>query len=264
MGIPIVQGRDFDVHDREGSANVVIVNEELARRYFSNQNVIGKRLQMGADDRPPKEIVGIVRNAKYRNLREQPLPFIYIPLGQEYQAGMTVMVRTQGDPSALIAPLRSEMRSLNKDVPVFAVQTITERIGRQLAAERMTAVLLSIFGGVALLLAAIGVYGVMAYSVAQRNREIGIRMALGAERIDILRLIVGQGLTLVMIGTGIGLLMAFALTRVLRNQLFGISATDPLTFGAIIALMIIVGLLACYLPARKATNVDPLVALRYE
>jgi predicted permease len=264
MGIPIVQGRDFNAHDREGSTNVVIVNEELARRYFGNQNAIGKRLQIGSADRPPEEIVGIARNAKYRNLREPPLPFIYIPLGQEYQAGMTVMVRTQGDPSALLAPLRSEMRVLNKDVPVFAVQTMTDRIGGQLAAERMIAVLLSIFGGVALLLATIGVYGVMAYSVAQRNREIGIRMALGAERIDILKLIVGQGFTLVAIGTVIGFLLSLSLTRVLKNQLFGLSATDPLTFGSIIALMMAVGLLACYLPARRATKVDPLEALRYE
>jgi putative ABC transport system permease protein len=243
---------------------VVIVNGEVARRYFAGQNAIGKRIRFGAATNPEREIVGLVRNAKYRNLREQALPFIYLPLGQEYQAGMTMMVRTTSDPSSLVTPLRNEMRALNKEVPVFAVQTMTDRIGGQLAAERMIAVLLSIFGSTALLLAAIGVYGVMAYSVAQRSREIGIRMALGAERIDILRLIVGQGLTLVMIGTGIGLMLALALTRVLTTQLFGISATDPLTFGGIVVLMMVVGLLACYIPARRATKVDPLVALRYE
>jgi predicted permease len=242
----------------------VIVNEELARRYFAGQNAIGKWIRFGAASNPQREIVGIARNAKYRNLREQPLPFIYLPLGQEYQAGMTMMVRTQGDPSSLVAPLRNEMRALNKEVPVFAVQTMTDRIGGQLGSDRMIAVLLSIFGGLALMLAAIGVYGVMAYSVAQRNREIGIRMALGAERTDILKLIVGQGLTLVIVGAGVGLLLSFALTRVLKNLLFGISATDPLTFGVIVALMMVVGLLACYLPARRATKVDPLVALRYE
>jgi predicted permease len=264
MGIPIVRGRDFNANDVESSSQVVIVNEEVVRRYFAGQNAIGKRIRFGSEENPQREIVGIVRNAKYRTLREQTLPFIYLPLGQEYQPGMTMMVRTTSAPSSLVAPLRNEMRALSKEVPVFAVQTMTDRIGAQLAAERMIAVLLSIFGGVALLLAAIGVYGVMAYSVAQRNREIGIRMALGAERVDILRLIVGQGLTLVLIGTGIGLLMSFALTRVLTNQLFGISATDPLTFGAVIGVMMIVGLLACYLPARRATKVDPLVALRYE
>jgi putative ABC transport system permease protein len=192
------------------------------------------------------------------------LPFIYLPLGQEYEPGMTLMVRTQSEPSAFVPSLRNEMRALSKDVPVFQVQTMTDRVGTQLSAERMIAVLLSIFSGVALLLAAIGVYGVMAYSVAQRTREIGIRMALGAEGKDLLKLIVGQGLTLVVIGAGVGLLLSLAFTRLLQTLLFGVSATDPLAFGAIIALLMLVGLMACYLPARRATKVDPLVALRYE
>jgi macrolide transport system ATP-binding/permease protein len=262
MGIPIVQGRDFDVQDKEGGPKVLIVNEELARRYFSG-NAIGKRIRIGSTGEP-REIVGIARTAKYRNLRENPLPFIYIPLAQEYQGGMTMMVHTESDPSGLLSSVRNEMRALNKEIPVYSVQTMSERIGGQLAADRMIAVLLSIFGGAALLLASIGVYGVMGYSVAQRTREIGIRMALGAERIDIVKLIVRQGLTLVLIGTGVGLTIALALTRVLKSMLFGVSATDPLTFGVIVTLMILVGFLACYLPARKATKVDPLVALRYE
>lgn len=262
MGIPIVQGRDFNSQDREGSPGVVVVNEELARRYFAGQNPIGKRLRFS--DNPQLEIVGVARNAKYRNLREQPLPFIYIPLGQEYHSGMTLMVRTHGDPASIVAALRSEMRALNKDVPVFAVQTMTDRIGGQLAADRMIAGLLTILGGAALLLAAMGVYGVIGYSVAQRSREIGIRMALGAERTDILKLIVGQGLTLVAIGTVVGLLLSLALTRAVATLLFGISATDPLTFAVVALAMMAVGLLACYLPARRATKVDPLVALRYE
>jgi putative ABC transport system permease protein len=264
MGIPIVQGRDFNSHDVESSPLVVIVNEEVARRYFGGQNAIGRKIRFGGADIPQREIVGIARNAKYRNLREQQLPFIYIPLGQEYQPGMTLMVRTQSDPSAFVPSLRNEIRSLTKDVPVFSVQTMTDRIGSQLSAERMIAVLLSIFSSVALLLAAIGVYGVIAYSVAQRTREIGIRMALGAEGKDILKLIVSQGLTLVVIGAGIGLLLSLAFTRLLQTLLFGVSATDPLTFGAIVALLMLVGLVACYLPARRATKVDPLVALRYE
>src|ERR1700752_167248 len=261
-GIPIVQGREFSTLDREGTPGVVVVNEELARRYFP-QGAIGKRIRMGSEE-PWVEIIGIARNAKYRNLREQTLPFIYIPLAQEYQAGMTVMVRTAGDPVSLLAPLRNEMRQLNKDIPVFSVQTMTERIGGQLAADRLIAVLLSTFGISALLLAAVGIYGVMGYSVAQRTREIGIRMALGAERSDILRLIVRQGLFLIVIGALIGFGLAFALTRVLENQLFGVSATDPLSFGVIVLVLVSVALLACYLPARRATKVDPLVALRYE
>jgi hypothetical protein len=238
MSIPLVQGRDFNAQDREGSGGVVIVNEELARRYFPGQSAVGKRIRMGSDS-PYREIVGVARTAKYRNLREQPLPFIYLPFAQEYQSRMTLLVRSASDPTSLIPALRNEIHSLNSDVPVFAVHTMTEHIGAQLAADRMVAVLLSVFGGAALLLAAIGIYGVMAYSVSQRTHEIGIRIALGAERYDIFKLILG-------------------------NLLFEISPSEPLTFGVIALLLIAVALLACYLPARRATKVNPLVALRYE
>lgn len=262
LGIPIVAGRDFNAQDREVSPLVVIVNEEVAHRYYGG-NAVGKRLKLGSDG-PLREIIGVARTAKYRNLREQPLPFIYIPLGQEYQPGMTLMLRTAGTPAALVGPLRSELRALNKDVPVYSVQMMEERIGGQLAADRMIAVLLSIFGAGALLLAAIGIYGVMGYSVARRTHEIGIRIALGAERRDILTLIIGQGMVLVLIGVGLGLVLALALTRVVKSLLFGISATDPLTFAAVVLVLVGGALLACYLPARRATKVDPLVALRYQ
>jgi macrolide transport system ATP-binding/permease protein len=262
MGIPLVQGREFSAQDREGSPGVVIVNEELSQRYFGG-NALGKRLRMGSDN-PYLEIIGIARNAKYRNLREQTLPFIYIPLAQEYQAGMTVMVRTAGDPVSQLAPLRNEMRSLNRDVPVFSVQTMTDRIGGQLAGDRLIAVLLSIFGIAALMLASIGIYGVVRYSVSQRTHEIGIRMALGAERGDILKLILRQGMSLILVGVGVGLSISLLLTRVLKNLLFGISATDPITFAVVVLVLGGVALLACYFPARRATKVDPLVALRYE
>ena len=262
MGIPIVAGRDFNAQDREGSPLVVIVNEELARRYYGG-NAVGKRLQIGSNV-PSREIVGVARMAKYRNLREDPLPFIYIPMGQEYQSDMTLLVRTKGNPEDLIGSLNSEMRALNKDVPLYSVQTVSERIGGQLAADRMIAVLLSVFGAGALLLAAIGIYGVMGYAVARRTHEIGVRIALGAEQHDILRLIVGQGMVLIAIGAGIGLALALAATQVLKSLLFGVSATDPLTFASVIVVLVGVALLACYLPARRATKVDPLVALRYE
>jgi predicted permease len=262
MGIPIVAGRDFDKQDREGSPLVVIVNEELARRYYGG-NAVGKRLQIGSNV-PSREIVGVARTAKYRNLREPSLPFIYIPFGQEYLSGMALLVRTKGDPEEIVGSLHNEMRALNKDVPLFSVQTMSERIDGQLAADRMIAVLLSVFGGGALLLAAIGIYGVMGYAVAQRTHEIGIRLALGAEQRDILRLIVGQGMVLIAIGAGIGLAITLAATQVLKSLLFGVSATDPLTFASVIVVLVGVALLACYLPARRATKVDPLEALRYE
>jgi predicted permease len=261
MGIPIVAGRDFNVQDREGSPEVVVVNEVLARRYFGG-NALGRRLQFGSGKF--REIVGVVRNAKYRNLREEPLPFIYTPLAQDAQSGMTLMVRSAGDPTALTTAVRNEMHALNKDVPLFSVQTMSERIGSQLAADRMIAVLLSVFGGSALLLAAIGIYGVIGYAVAQRTHEIGIRIALGADQRDILRLIVGQGMVLIVIGAGIGLALALAATRLLKSLLFEVSATDPLTFVSVVVVLVGVGLLACYLPARRAMKVDPLVALRYE
>ena len=263
MGIALVAGRDFNAHDSEGAPPVVIVNEEVARRYYGG-NALGKRLKFGGATAPFREIVGVARTAKYRDLREQSLPFIYLPLAQEHQAGMTLMVRTAGDPAALVGAVRNELRTLNKDVPVFSVQTMEERIGGQLAADRMIAVLLSIFGAGALLLAAIGIYGVMAYAVARRTHEIGIRIALGAEQRDILKLIVGQGMVLVLIGAGLGLVLALVLTRVVKGLLFDISATDPLTFAAVVLVLVGVSLLACYLPARRATKVEPLTALRNE
>jgi len=262
MGIPIVAGRDFNAQDREGSPQVVVVNEVFARRYFGG-NAVGKRLRFGSKE-PFREIVGVARNAKYRNLREEPLPFIYTPLAQEPQSGMTLMVRTGGDPGALVGAVRSEVHALNKDVPLFEVQTMTDRIAGELAADRVVAVLLSVFGVGALLLATIGIYGVVAFAVAQRTHEIGIRIALGADRPDILKLILGQGMVLITIGAGAGLALALTATQLLKSLLFGVSATDPLTFVSVVSVLIGVALLACYVPARRAMKVDPLVALRYE
>lgn len=261
MDISIVRGRAFGPEDRAGPG-VAIVNEEFARRYL-NGDALGKRVQVESQ-RGYLEIVGVARTAKYRNLREEPLPFIYLPLSQNYQPDMTLLVRTAGDPAALLVTLRNEMNQVNKAVAVFSVQMMRETIADQLAVDRMIAVLLSVFGGAALLLAAIGIYGVMGYAVAQRTREIGIRVALGAERGDIMRLIVRRGLMLTVIGAAIGLALAFALTRALKSLLFGVSATDPLTFSAVVTLLIAVAMLACYFPARRATRVDPIVALRNE
>jgi putative ABC transport system permease protein len=261
MGIPFVGGRDFNKQDTRNSPPVVIINDVLARRYFGG-NAVGQRLRFGKG--AWREIVGVVRTAKYRNLREEPMPFIYTPSAQDPQSGMTLMVRSAGDPVGLIGAVRNEIHALNKDVPLFSVQTMTQRIGSQLAADRVVAGLLSVFGGSALLLAAIGIYGVVAFAVAQRTREIGIRVALGAERRDILKLIVGQGMVLVVIGAGIGLALALTVTQLLKSLFFGVSATDPLTFVSVLVVLVGVALLACYVPARRAMKVDPLVALRYE
>ncbi len=264
MAIPLVAGRNFGAQDKAGGPGGVIVNEELARRYFPQQDAVGRRLRFGGPAEPYLEIVGVARDAKYRSLREQTLPFIYIPLAQEAQESMTLLVRTETEPLGLVSAVRTELRGLNKDVPVYAVETMSEHIGAALAADQMITALLSVFGATALLLAAIGIYGVMAYSVAQRTHEIGVRMALGAQGSDIARLIVGQGLVLILIGVGCGLALAFALTRVVGSLLFDVSATDPFTFAAITLLLAVVALVACYIPARRAMKVDPMVALRYE
>ncbi len=260
LEIPIVRGRDFGPQDVARGVGVAIVNEEVARRYF-NGDALGKRVRIDSEGQF-LEIVGVARTAKYRNLREEPLPFIYLPLAQNFQPDMTLLVRTAGDPATMLGSLRNEIQSATKGVPISAAKPMSALIADELAVDRMIAVLLSVFGAVALLLAAIGIYGVMGYAVAQRTREIGIRIALGAERSDILAMVVRRGMTLTLIGVGIGLVLALVLTRLLKTSLFGVSATDPLTFGALVILLIAVALPACYFPARRATKVDPMVALR--
>jgi predicted permease len=263
MGIPLAQGRDFNAMDGEGGPGVVIVNEELARRYFPGQNPIGKRLRIGSDS-PYWEIIGVARSAKYRQLREAPLPFIYIPLEQEYRGGVTLLARAAGEPANLAQAVRREIRSLNGDVPVYAIRTMSEQIGEALAADRMIAALLGAFGGIALLLAVVSVYSVVSYAVTQRVREIGVRLALGARGADVLKLVIGQGVKLVMIGVAFGLAMSLALTRLTSSLLFEVSATDPATFTGVVAMLTTAALAACYIPARRAMKVDPMIALRCE
>ncbi len=263
IGIPIVRGRDFDERDRVGSPGVVVVNEEFAERYFPGDSALGKRVRVDSQG-PFLEIVGVVRTAKYRNLREAPLPFVYLPLGQEMQGNMTLLVRTTGDPANLRTNLRSLLLRINRNVPIYSVKTITEQIDNALSADRMVALLLAAFGAAALLLASVGIYGVVAYAVAQRTHEIGIRMALGAQSVDVLRLVVRQGMLMVLVGVGVGLAGAFALTRLVSSLLFGITPTDLPTFAVVTLGLLLIALIACYIPASRATKVDPLVALRYE
>lgn len=207
----------------------------------------------------------MVKEVKLEGLGEEPSPKTYIPYLQMTWSGMSLMVRTSStDPASLAASLRREVQAVDKDQPVYNVKTLTQALSESLAPQRFSTLLLGIFAVIALLLAAVGIYGVMAYAVAQRTHEIGIRMALGAQQRDVLRLVVGQGLVLTLIGVACGLAAALVLTRLMTSLLYGVSATDPAIFIGIALLLTVVALLACYIPARRATKVDPMVALRYE
>jgi len=264
MGIPFLQGRDFNTQDTEDHPPVVIVNEAFMRRHFPDADVIGRRLSFNGPEGPWREIVGVVRKSKYRSLGEAPTPVAYVPLQQNHETGMTLHVRTSIDPSSIAGVIRNEVQSLEKNLPLGNPERMSERVANSLYAARMGALLLAVFGGLALLLASIGLYGVMSFAVARRTRELGIRVALGARPGDVFRLVLRQGMTLVIAGLVLGVGVAAAVTRLLAAFLYGVSTTDALTFTAIPVLLTMVALLACYLPARRATKVEPLIALRYE
>jgi predicted permease len=264
MGIPIVQGRGFTAQDRADAPGVVIINEALARLYFPNQNPLGKRLSRGPGN-PWLEIIGVTRNISLHGLTEPPAPLIDLPgLQQPIGNYAKLLVRTTGKPADLIPAVRREVQLLDSGVALARVSNLSEDLLDSIAPARMAATLTNLFGLLALLLAAIGLYGVIAFAVSQRTREIGIRIALGARSSDVLRLIVGQGMKLALSGVVIGLLAAFVLSRLITRLLYGVSATDPATFAFIALLLLGVALVACYVPARRATKVNPLVALRYE
>ncbi len=269
MGIPLRQGRVFDGSDRFETAPVVIVNERFAQKFFPGQNALGKRIMPGfaADDTGEKmrEIVGVVGNVKHLALKNEDSPEMYVPQTQIPFSIMSLVIRTSvSDPAALTSAVRKELAKMDSSIPLTSIRVFDEYITRSLARPRFNALLLSIFASVALLLTAIGIYGVMAYSVTQRTNEIGIRIALGAAKASIFRLIVGQAMLLVAISLAIGLAGAFAATRLLSSLLFGVGTWDPATFGAIVLLISAVSFLATWLPARRAANVDPIIALRSE
>ncbi len=268
MGIPVLAGRDFKDSDNDKAPRVAVINEAFAHRFYpeahSLDEVIGKRFSFHSLEGPFIQIVGITRDGKYWSIGEAPTPFVYSPLQQDYNSSVTMAVRTNGDPKALVGAIRSKIAEMDATLPVYDVKTFTEHLSFSLFPVRIVATLLASFGLLALLLAGIGIYGVTAYAVSQRTREIGIRMALGAQRGDILKLMLSQGLKLSSIGLGIGLAAAFALTRLMEAVLYGISATDAVTFVIISLLLAGVALGACFVPARRATKVDPMVALRYE
>jgi len=270
MGTPLVKGRFFTERDSKESPLVAIISERLARRYFPNEDPIGKRLILGDSEDEDRngqpdwrEIVGVVGDVRIR-LDAETGPAMYYPYWQWPWYFAHLVVRTTSDPMTLAARLRSEVRALNKDQPVYSIRTMEQVRDHSIAQPGFRTLLLSLFGAVALVLAAVGIYGVMAYSVTQRTHEIGIRMALGAQQKDVLKLVVRQGMVLTLIGVAIGLAAASGLTRVLSSFLFGVTATDPATFVGVSLLLAGVALLACYIPACKATKVDPMVALRYE
>ncbi|HTG85925.1 MAG TPA: ABC transporter permease [Pyrinomonadaceae bacterium] len=266
IGQPIVKGRGFQPSDmRAGNYfapnSVAIVDEELARRFWRNGDALGGGLNWGGPDAPWATIVGIVKTAQIKDLAEPSKGTFYLPA---YVPMSTLLVRTSGDPRPLAGAIRDQVIAVDPNQPVFDIKTIEERVALTLETRRFAVVLLGIFGALALLLAAIGLYGVLAFAVSQRTREIGIHMALGARTRDVLAMVLKQGMLLVLVGVVLGVAGAYAVTRTIRSLLFEVGTTDPLTFVLVSMLLAIVGFIACYLPARRATKVDPLVALRYE
>jgi len=266
LGIQLLKGRVFTESDGGDTPPVVVINEALARRYWPDQDPIGRRISYDGRNGQPvwRQIVGVVKSVRHMALNEEPRPEIYIPFTQHPLAFMTLVVRTDGAPSGFVAAVRSQVQAVDKDQPISNVRTMEERLTSAVSQRRFNLILLAIFAGLALSLAAVGIYGVMSYLVTQRTHEIGVRMALGAQTRDVLRLVVRQGMTLALSGVALGLITALGLTRLIKNLLFGVSTTDPATFSAIALLVALVALLACYIPARRATKVDPMIALRSE
>jgi putative ABC transport system permease protein len=269
LRIPLLKGRYFTEQDQRGGVGAAIVNETFVKRYFANEDPIGKRInELGVNQNPgdPKqyEIVGVVGDIHQNSLIKAANPELFLPHQQNSWAWGNFIVRTTNDPAALTRGFTETIRATDKSVPVTGVRLLTDRISATLSQPRFYTLLFGLFGATGLLLTLVGIYSVISYTVSHHTREIGIRMALGAQGADVLKLFVGKGFLLTVIGIGLGLLGAFGLTRVMRTLLFGISTTDWVTFVAVAVFVTIVGLIASAIPARRATRVDPLVALRYE
>ena len=268
LQMPMRAGRNFDPQDFDEQApRVGIVNDAMVRQYFPNEDPLGKRVRWARDQEVRWfTIIGVVGDVKHfgLDLPEQPAMYSPYPQADPWKRWMTFVARTQAEPAAMSQAIKQQIWKVDSQLPVSEVKTMSEVTAASFAARRFNMLLLALFAGLALMLAAVGIYGVMSYAVTQRTQEIGIRMALGARATDVLRLIIRNGMTLTLLGVVIGLGGAYALTRLLTTLLFGVKPTDTVTFVAVSALLIVVALLACYLPARRATKVDPLVALRYE
>lgn len=264
MGIPLSQGRDFTAQDKSDGPGVVIINETMAKRFWPGENAVGKRVGIPGANGLSLEVVGVAKNAKYYNLQEKPMSFLYLPLSQNYESKVTLNVRTVGDPKGMLTAVRREIETVDKVIPVYGVKTMEEHLGQSLWAARMAGTLFSIFGVMALVLALIGVYGVVAYNVSRRTSEIAIRIALGAQQRQVIRLVLGHAMKLTLIGVVLGLAVAFAITRFASSMLYGMSATDPLTFVAIPLILTTVVLIASFIPARTASKIEPAIALKYD
>jgi predicted permease len=266
MGIPLLLGRTLNPHDIASSSHVAVVNEVFARKYFGKSNLLGQHFKWDPTSSQEVEIVGVVQNAKYTDLQQEAPPTIYTPYTESLEGleAMTFEVRTSGNPKEWTTAVRAAIQGIDKGVPLLFVKTQTEQIDQTLLQQRLFAKLTSFFSLLALVLACIGLYGVISYMVVQRTHEIGIRMALGAERGDVLMMIIVNGIKLILIGVGLGIVGALTLTRFLSSLLFGVRPTDPGTFVAVALVLLGLALFACYIPAHRATKVDPMVALRYE
>ncbi len=269
MSIPLRAGRLFNEREMAEEKHVAIINQAFADKYLNGVNPLGQKAviymkSLAESGNQPSEIIGVVGDVRQMGLDVAAEPTVYWPIPELVYSGMTILVRTSGDPLSVVPAIHAELQQLDREQPMASIATMEQLLADSLSRARFTMLLLGIFAAVALLLAAVGIYGLIAYSVTQRTQELGIRIALGAQRRDVLRLVLGQGTRLTLLGLALGIAAALGITRLLASLLFGISATDPLTFAGVAALLAFVALLACFIPARRATRVDPIVALRYE
>ncbi|MGH9902812.1 MAG: FtsX-like permease family protein, partial [Pyrinomonadaceae bacterium] len=265
MNIPVLRGRSLTERDTADSPQVLVINETFARLHFPGEDPVGRRVVSLDRADPVREIVGVVGDVRHQGLEREAYADVYVPHAQDPRRTMDVVVRTaSANPRELEPALRGVIREVGKDQLIWQTRTMSELVSQSVEPRRFSMLLLGAFAGVALRLAAVGIDGVRSYSVTQRTHEIGVRLALGAQGSDVLRMVVGRGMALTLAGVCTGLAGAFLLTRVMRGLLYGVSATDPLTFAGVSLLLMVIALLACYLPARRATKVDPMVALRYE
>jgi putative ABC transport system permease protein len=264
MGVPLLKGREFSGADHESAPMVAVINESMAKRYWQNADPIGQRIKETSNQAAWREIVGVVGSVRHRDRGEEPKPEMFVPYSQVPAPNLNVAVRTQVESGIVGATLRRAVLAIDANLPLYEVRSMEDRLFESVAQPRFRTALLGVFAALALVMAVVGLYAVMTVSVAQRTRELGIRIALGAQRRDVIGIVLRQALKLVSIGAVIGLAGAWALTRVITTLLYEVKPTDPLTFLAVPVLLILVAVLACWLPARHAANVDPIEALRFE